>query len=63
MNKKLNAKELVKMSDEIGFVQTVYSVFGKTVSVNKHLFTLIESSRKIAFCSPFMRFLRHIQSK
>ena len=34
MNKNLNAKELVRMSDEIGFIRTVYSVFGKTVNVS-----------------------------
>ena len=34
MNKNFSAKELVKMSDEFGFIQTVYSVFGKTVNVS-----------------------------
>ena len=39
MNKNLNAEELVRMSEEIGFVQTVYSVFGKTVNVSLPLST------------------------
>ena len=34
MNRNLIAKELVRMSEEIGFIQTVYSVFGKTVNVS-----------------------------
>lgn len=34
MNKNLNAKELVKMSEKNGFVQTVYSAFGKTVNAS-----------------------------
>ncbi len=34
MNKNLNTKELIRMSKEIGFIQTVYSVFGKTVNVS-----------------------------
>ena len=34
MNKNLNAKEPVKMSEKNGFVQTVYSAFGKTVNAS-----------------------------
>ena len=34
MNKKLNANELVKQSEQNGFIQTVYSEFGKTVDVS-----------------------------
>lgn len=34
MNKNLKAKELVKLSEQNGFIQTVYSEFGKTVDVS-----------------------------
>lgn len=34
MNKNLNAKELVKLSEQNGFIQTVYSEFGKAVNVS-----------------------------
>ena len=34
MNKNLSAKELVRMSEDFGFIQTVYSVFGKSVNVS-----------------------------
>lgn len=34
MNKNLNAKDLVKLSEQNGFIQTVYSEFGKAVNVS-----------------------------
>lgn len=34
MNKKLNAKDLVKLSEQNGFIQTVYSEFGNAVNVS-----------------------------
>lgn len=34
MNKNLNATELLKQSDLNGFIQTIYSEFGKTVDVS-----------------------------
>lgn len=34
MNKNLNAKELVRMSEQNGFIQTVYSAFGSSVDVS-----------------------------
>ncbi len=33
MNKNLNATELVRMSEQNGFIQTVYAMFGRTVNV------------------------------
>lgn len=34
MNKNLSSKELVRMSEDFGFIPTVYSVFGKSVNVS-----------------------------
>lgn len=34
MYKNLNAKDLVKLSEQNGFIQTVYSEFGKSVNVS-----------------------------
>ncbi len=34
MNKNLNAKDLVKLSEQNGFIQTVYYEFGKAVNVS-----------------------------
>ena len=34
MNKNLSAKDLVKLSEQNGFIQTVYSEFGKAVNVS-----------------------------
>ena len=34
MKKKLNAKDLVKLSEQNGFIQTVYSEFGNAVNVS-----------------------------
>lgn len=34
MNKNLNAKELLKLSEQNGFIQTVYSKFGRTIDVS-----------------------------
>lgn len=34
MNKNLNAKELVRISEENGFIPTVYSAFGSCVDVS-----------------------------
>lgn len=34
MNKNLNAKDLVKLSEQNGFIQTVYYEFGKAINVS-----------------------------
>lgn len=34
MNKNLNANDLVKLSEQNGFIQTVYSEFGKAINVS-----------------------------
>lgn len=34
MNKNHNAKDLVKLSEQNGFIQTVYSEFGKAINVS-----------------------------